>query len=154
MPEKNRMIRSQLKSPDAGTSNAMTIFSARLLAGALLLAFPASALAGQACYQRNTDTLESYITMNLPDNAADGPVSGTASGVIQDDAEGYYSSWQSTFSGTRAGKLLKLDVQTKIEDDDQTQYEEWRFVGKNIQMDDDRYEPVDCAVVEEKAAQQ
>lgn len=132
----------------------MTIRSVPLLSVALVLFAPGFAAAEEACYQRKTDTLESYITMTLPDDAADGPVSGSASGVIQDDAQSYYSSWQSTFSGTRAGKLLKLDVEMKIEEFDQTQYEEWVFQGDNILMDEDIYEPVDCAVVEEKATQQ
>lgn len=132
----------------------MTIRCLPLFALALVLSAPGRATAEEACYQRKTDTLESYITMTLPDGAADGPVSGNASGVIQDPEQSYYSSWQSTFTGSRSGKVLKLDVETKIEEFDQTQYEEWVFQGDTILMDEDRYEPVDCAVVEENSTQQ
>ena len=132
----------------------MTPKASRLVLTIALIALPFSALAAPSCFQRKTDTLESYITMDLPADGADGAVSGSATGVIQDDAQSYYTSWQSTFTGERKGKDLKLSVETKIEDDDQKQDAVWTIEGANVLMDGDAYEPVDCKVVEEKAADQ
>lgn len=110
---------------------------------AILFLLPAGARADETCFLRKTKTVEASIMLDLP--AGDGAVTGTETGTVQDDEQGYYTSWQSTIAGTRNGNALKVSVETKIEDDlqkDEKTYEIAEDGG--LVVDGERYEPADC----------
>ncbi len=114
-----------------------------LLAVAIAATSP-GAQAAESCFGFRDKVTEAYVRIKLP--KGDGSVSGTVTGTVQDDEQSYYTSWESQFKGVRKGKLLKVSVETKIEDDLQKEKKTWEMAADGaIILDGDRYEPVDCS---------
>ncbi len=119
----------------------------RLSWGAVLVLFvmmAGHASAAEKCFRFKTKTTEAFLRLDLPEG--NGKVTGSETGTVQDDEQGYYTSWESTLSGKRKGNRLTVSVETRIEDDlqkDKKTYE----IGKDgvITAGKDRYEPLDCA---------
>ncbi|MGB3649633.1 MAG: hypothetical protein WBA41_00165, partial [Rivularia sp. (in: cyanobacteria)] len=99
---------------------------------------------GTYCYTAKTKTLnaDAQITIN-PTNQ----VSGTVQATIQNDAEGYYSSYNQTVKGTLQGEKAKLDIVTKIELDTQNTQETWTITESTLNTDRETFKRVDCATL-------
>lgn len=122
----------------------MKIVIGAMLAAAVTLAVPSFAMAGDSCFVFRTKTTEAFLTLSLP--KGNGSVKGSENGTVQDDEQGYYTSWQSTITGKRKGNKLNAIVETKIEDDLQKERKTFEFTKDGaVVLNGDRYEPLDCA---------
>lgn len=123
-------------------------FSAALSGmAAILLLATGVARADETCFLRKTKTVEAVIMLDLP--AGDGPVSGSETGTVQDDEQGYYTSWQSTITGKRKADRITASVETRIEDDLQKDTKTYEIGGDGaLVIDGDRYEPASCSEVQ------
>jgi hypothetical protein len=108
---------------------------------ALMLPSPA-AYAADRCFAYQTGTAGAFLVLDLPDR--DGPVSGVENGSVEDHEQGYFTSWESRISGTRAGDRLDVTVEIAIEDDLQVERQVWRVEDGAIVTERDRFEPVAC----------
>lgn len=113
-----------------------------LLASSIALS-PFAAHGSETCFTKKTKTSEAVLKLDLPD--MDGVVTGRQSGVVHDDEQGYYTSWESAVSGTRKGNRLQVTLETRIEDDLQRNEEVWMLVPEGIRAGDDVYGEEDCA---------
>lgn len=116
-----------------------------LFAIAVLAAVPATAAENQSCFQYETDTAGSVLTLMLPEG--DGPVAGVERGGVQDKAQGYFTSWESAVAGFRKGDKLEMTVKTAIENDFQVEEQVWRIEDGAVVTERDRFEPIDCGMV-------
>jgi hypothetical protein len=113
-----------------------------LLSLAALVLQPAAAQAAERCFAYETETAGARLALELPDG--DGPVSGTEQGGVQDQEQGYFTSWESRITGYRTGDRLDVTVEIAIEDDRQVEEQAWRIEDGAIVTDRDRFEPVAC----------
>lgn len=122
----------------------MKIVFGAIISGALIAVMASPASAVESCFVFRTKTTEAFLTLNLP--KGNGPVTGSENGTVQDDEQGYYTSWQSTISGKRKGNKLDALVETKIEDDLQKERKIFEFAKDGaVVLNGDRYKPLDCA---------
>lgn len=122
----------------------MMLGTRAILIGLMLAGAAAQAGAAETCFAFKTKTTEAFLNIELP--KTDGTVSGTWTGTVQDDEQGYYTSWQSTIDGKRNGDQLVVKVETRIEDDLQKEDKIYELAKDgSVSLDGDRYEPLDCA---------
>ena len=74
------------------------------------------------CYQRTTETLDETIRISI---SQDNKVSGTIDASIEDDENGYYTTYGGDFSGELWGKTLTVTVSIEIEGDVMEETETW-----------------------------
>ncbi len=115
---------------------------------AFVLLAPA-AQAAERCFAYETATAGADMVLDLPDG--DGPVTGFERGRVQDQEQGYFTSWESRITGNRAGDRLDVTVEIAIEDDRQVEVQTWRIEDGAIVTDRDRFEPAPCEGGEESA---
>ncbi len=98
---------------------------------------------GTYCYTAKTKIdADAEITIN-PSNQ----VNGTVQATIQNDAEGYYTSYNQILKGTLQGEKVKLDIVTKIELDTQNTQETWTITESSLNTDRETFKRVDCATL-------
>ena len=115
---------------------------------ALVLLSP-SAQATERCFAYKTETAGATLVLDLPDG--DGPVTGIERGDVQNQEQGYFTSWESRITGNRTGDRLDVTVEIAIEDDRQVEDQTWRIEDGAIVTARDRFEPAPCEGGEESA---
>lgn len=98
-------------------------------------------IAGQWCYDYEDETLHLTAVMEY-DGAA--KVVGNLYGDIHDKAEGYFTSYTTSFDGTKDGNVLKVKSKTEIEGDVQEEAAEWTWDGKTLDNGRQTLKQVDC----------
>ncbi len=99
---------------------------------------------GTYCYTAKTETLDAdaEITINPQKQ-----VNGTVNATIQNEAQGYYSSYNQTLKGTLEEEKAKLDIVTKIELDTQKAQETWTITESSLNSGRETFDRVDCATL-------
>ncbi len=96
---------------------------------------------GERCFTYEGDTLDASVQLTL---AADGEVNGTSWGTIQNDAEGYYTSYTKSFAGELEDDRVLVEVTTEIEADTQVEDRVWLLLPDSLETEDRIYLQVPC----------
>lgn len=97
---------------------------------------------GKYCFNLKTKTLSGQGELTV---RANNQVTGNIQATIQNPAEGYYSSYQQTFSGNLNGNRLKVNVTTKIEYDTQRSQETWILTNNSLNTKRETLTKVSCS---------
>jgi hypothetical protein len=124
-------------------------FATATLAGVLALAACASCVGNgsrsgepqKQCYTASAAIFTGRIELRL----SSGSVRGVLEGKIHDEANAYFTSYTSEFSGERSGETLNVDLVTVIEDYTQKTNETWRLAGATLTTATHTYSKTDCA---------
>lgn len=100
---------------------------------------------GKYCYQFKDDIKE--VDARLTVDASD-RVTGHVQGVIQDEAQGYYTSYRKKLDGTIDGSNLNLDIETWIELDKQNDQQTWKVSDNQLSTERDTLKLESCETVD------
>ncbi|MEC4982988.1 MAG: hypothetical protein SAJ37_04830 [Oscillatoria sp. PMC 1068.18] len=104
---------------------------------------------GTYCFEHQDETLTSEAELTV---AANNQVTGNLTGTIQNEAEGYFTSYQQNITGNLQGNQLQVDLTTEIELDTQTSQETWQLTTSQLKTERTTYQAVDCAALNDVAA--
>lgn len=93
------------------------------------VASPETPAAGPYCFSFNDETLTLDVALILDEEQG---VTGRQVGVIENEAEGYYTSYESTLTGVLEGHTLTLTIVTEIEYDTQEEQAQWTWDGATL----------------------
>jgi hypothetical protein len=100
---------------------------------------------GTYCYSYKDETLALTAEMEY-----DGAIAkGTLWGVIDDKANGYFSSYVTDFEGARNGGNLDVSTKTEIEGDVQEEKASWAWDGETLTEGEHKMAKVICEPHEE-----
>ena len=108
------------------TSNTDQQEATEVLAEASSLETPA---AGSYCFSFNDETLTLDVELILDEEQG---VTGRQLGVVENEKEGYYTSYESSLTGVLEGHTLTLDIVTEIEYDTQEEQTQWTWDGARL----------------------
>ncbi|MGD1898210.1 MAG: hypothetical protein ACFB16_14795 [Phormidesmis sp.] len=99
---------------------------------------------GEYCYVVDTDTktVQARLTIDAADR-----VIGDVQGVIHNEQEGYYTSYQQAVDGLIDGSNLNVDVATWIEYDQQNEQATWKISERSLDIKNDTLTKENCDVV-------
>lgn len=100
---------------------------------------------GTRCYELHTEKAD--ISLQLV-TGEDKQVSGVLQATIHDEANGYYTGYQSLISGSRSGDQLNMQMVTAIEYDVQESEATWTVSGDKLITDIDTLTETSCPAVE------
>lgn len=103
---------------------------------------------GTYCFKLSTATKQASTKLTI---VPDQQVSGTLDGIVQDQAAGYFTSYQREFKGKLDGEKLPVAVSTKIENDVQNSAEDWILTKTQLIANQDILNRVDCAELTQAA---
>jgi hypothetical protein len=103
---------------------------------------------GQYCFKYNTKVFSSEAQLNVNRNNR---VNGGIVGVIQDDKQGYYSSYNTYFEGILNNNQLKVNTITQIEYDTQERQETWNLTPNSLKTGRETYTKVACSSLSDNA---
>ncbi len=106
-------------------------------------------VAGEYCFTVKTSTLDGSARFTLDEGDR---VVGTSSATIQNQEQGYYSSYTQNFSGMAHGDDLRLTVITHIENDVQTQPATWKLTATGLEAGRESYTRINCSALNAKIA--
>lgn len=100
--------------------------------------------AGNFCYKFANKTTTEFIKLELKE---DGTASGVLTGLVEDEANGYFASYDMKLEEGSTWTAQGVDVKLTIEVDGDTQHEEqmWKFDGGHFIIRDDIYSSADCS---------
>ena len=93
------------------------------------VASPETPAAGPYCFSFEDETLTLDVALILDEDQG---VTGRQVGVIENEAEGYYTSYESSLTGVLEGHTLTLDIVTEIEYDTQEEQAQWTWDGATL----------------------
>lgn len=102
---------------------------------------------GRYCYGVDSETLSGAVRLQVE---ADQKVSGDSSVSIQNEAEGYYSSYAQTLEGLLQDGQIAMDITTWIEYDRQDSQEVWTITPDTLEASGTTFEAIDCEVAKER----
>jgi hypothetical protein len=95
---------------------------------------------GTYCYAFKNETLALTVELEY-----DGAIAkGMLWGVIEDEANSYFSSYVTEFEGARNGGNLDVSTKTEIEGDVQEEKASWAWDGETLTEDDHKMNKVVC----------
>lgn len=103
---------------------------------------------GQYCFKYKNNVLSSEAQLNVNRNNR---VNGGIVGVIQDDKQGYYSSYNTYFEGTLKNNQLRVNTITQIEHDTQESQETWTLTPNSLKADRENHTKVPCSSLSDNA---
>ena len=108
---------------------------------AVFTADPVMPVSFTNCYQSKSEKEDLILKLNQDE---DGSVSGMLIGSIHDEANGYFTTYQTRISGKRQAEKLNLTLYTAIEYDVQMVEEEWLLSDKILNTGRSQLTLADC----------
>ena len=84
---------------------------------------------GSYCFSFQDETLTLDVELILDEQQG---VTGRQVGVVENEEEGYFTSYESSLTGVLEGHTLTLDIVTEIEEDTQEEQAEWTWDGATL----------------------
>ncbi|MEC4892469.1 MAG: hypothetical protein SAL07_01295 [Oscillatoria sp. PMC 1051.18] len=103
---------------------------------------------GTYCFEYQDETLTSEAELTV---ATNNQVTGNLTGTVQNEAEGYFTSYQQDVVGSLQGNQLQVNLTTEIELDTQISQENWQLTANQLDTGRRIYQAVDCTALNDAA---